>query len=133
MSAIRLCPGRPRLWFGLLITVVLGALSLVLVTCVSDRWMVRLPNAIVSELGGEKICIVCWEKLTERFIASVLGPLRVISVALDQATREAKVRAEKGSNWPSTWSGLHPDFELRTKLPMDLTGRKLRLNVQDEN
>lgn len=48
-------------------------------------------QAVIEELGGEKIDIIEWNEKPEKFIASAISPAKVISVSLDEERREAKV------------------------------------------
>ncbi len=48
-------------------------------------------NAVVSELNGEKIDIVCWNENPAMLIENALSPAQVISVIADADERSAKV------------------------------------------
>lgn len=48
-------------------------------------------NAVVSELGGEKIDIINWDDNPAFLIENALSPAKVISVVADEDTREAQV------------------------------------------
>ncbi len=48
-------------------------------------------NAVVSELGGEKIDIINWDDNPALLIENALSPAKVISVVADEDTREAQV------------------------------------------
>ena len=48
-------------------------------------------NAIVTEIGGEKIDIIPWSSDILDFIARALSPAQVLIVQADEANREAKV------------------------------------------
>ena len=48
-------------------------------------------QAVIEELGGEKIDIIEWNEKPEKFIASAISPAKVIAVSLDEERREAKV------------------------------------------
>lgn len=48
-------------------------------------------NAIVNEIGGEKIDIIPWSSDILDFIARALSPATVLIVQADEATKEAKV------------------------------------------
>lgn len=92
--------------------------------CVGERGI--RAKALVSELGGEMIDVVRWEESTERFIGNLLAPLRLMEASFDEARREAKVQVVRRS-------GSHkPDFALRSKLLMDLTGWKLHVDIKHE-
>lgn len=48
-------------------------------------------QAVIEELGGEKIDIIEWDEKPEKFIAAAISPAKVISVNLDESRKEAKV------------------------------------------
>ena len=48
-------------------------------------------NAIVSELGGEKIDIIPWDPDILEFIARALSPAKVVMVQVNEEERSAKV------------------------------------------
>ncbi len=48
-------------------------------------------NAIVFELGGEKIDIIVWSEDPFEYIARSLSPAKVISVEIDEITKSARV------------------------------------------
>lgn len=48
-------------------------------------------QAVIEELGGEKIDIIEWNEKPEKFIAAAISPAKVISVDLDESRKEAKV------------------------------------------
>ncbi len=48
-------------------------------------------NAIIDELGGEKVDIIEWSEDMEEFIAAALSPASVISVDLDEEAQKATV------------------------------------------
>lgn len=57
--------------------------------CVGNRGM--RVNAIVSELGGEKIDIIPWDPDILEFIARALSPAKVVMVQVNDDERAAKV------------------------------------------
>lgn len=57
--------------------------------CVGNRGM--RVNAIVSELGGEKIDIIPWDPDILEFIARALSPAKVVMVQVNDEERSAKV------------------------------------------
>lgn len=57
--------------------------------CVGNRGM--RVNAIVSELGGEKIDIIPWDPDILEFIARALSPAKVVMVQVNDEERAAKV------------------------------------------
>lgn len=48
-------------------------------------------QTVIDELGGEKIDIILWSEDAEKFISAALSPAKVIGVATNPETREAKV------------------------------------------
>jgi N utilization substance protein A len=48
-------------------------------------------QAVIDELGGEKIDIIEWNEKPEKFIAAAISPAKVIAVNLDEERKEAKV------------------------------------------
>jgi len=62
--------------------------------CVGNRGM--RVNAIVAELGGEKIDIIPWSEDALEFIARALSPAKVLMVEADEDERAARVAVEDG-------------------------------------
>lgn len=58
-------------------------------SCVGQKG-VRV-QAVIAELGDEKIDIILYSELIERFIASALSPAKVDNVALDEENKTATV------------------------------------------
>jgi N utilization substance protein A len=48
-------------------------------------------NAIIDELGGEKVDIIEWSENTEEFITAALSPATVLNVILDEEAHKATV------------------------------------------
>ena len=48
-------------------------------------------QAIIEELAGEKIDIIEWNEKSEKYIAAAISPAKVVSVALNEDRKEAKV------------------------------------------
>jgi N utilization substance protein A len=48
-------------------------------------------QAVIEELGGEKIDIIEWNGKPEKFIASAISPAKVIKVELNEEKKEARV------------------------------------------
>lgn len=83
---------------------------------------------IGSDLGGkEMITVVRWDESAERLITDLLCPLRVIRIAFEDATREARATVLSSSILPT------PDLALRSKLLMTLTGWRLHVEVKNAN
>ena len=57
--------------------------------CVGNKGM--RVNAIVAELGGEKIDIILWSEDPLEFIAKALSPAKVISVRMLEEEKSARV------------------------------------------
>ncbi len=49
-------------------------------------------QAVIDELGGEKIDIIEWSEKAEKFIATALSPAKVLSVELDEEKKESVVK-----------------------------------------
>lgn len=49
-------------------------------------------QAVIDELGGEKIDIIEWNENTDKFISSSLNPAKVLAVALNEENRIATVK-----------------------------------------
>lgn len=52
-------------------------------------------QAVIDEIGGEKIDIIEWNDDAEKLIASSLSPAKVVKVELDEENKEAKVFVPK--------------------------------------
>lgn len=48
-------------------------------------------QAVIDELGGEKIDIILWNDDVAKFIASALSPAKVLRVTVKEAKKEAEV------------------------------------------
>ncbi|MBO5551553.1 MAG: transcription termination/antitermination protein NusA [Lachnospiraceae bacterium] len=84
-------------------------------------------NAVVSELGGEKIDIVNWDENPALFIENALSPSQVVSVIVDPDEKTAKV--------------VVPDFQLslaigkegqNARLAARLTGYKIDIKSETQ-
>ncbi len=49
-------------------------------------------QAVIDELGGEKIDIIEWNDSPEKFISAALSPANVLSIEADEENRAAKVK-----------------------------------------
>lgn len=49
-------------------------------------------QAVIDELGGEKIDIIEWEEKPDKFIAAALSPAKVLSVEMDEEKKETIVK-----------------------------------------
>lgn len=61
-------------------------------SCVGQKG-VRV-QAVIAELGSEKIDIISYEGSPEKFIAAALSPAKVKEVTLNKKSREARVRVD---------------------------------------
>lgn len=50
-------------------------------------------NAVINELGGEKIDIIPWSEDSAQFVANALSPAKIIGVEVEENKKEAKVIA----------------------------------------
>ena len=50
-------------------------------------------NAVINELGGEKIDIIPWSEDPAQFVANALSPAKIIGVEIEENKKEAKVIA----------------------------------------
>jgi N utilization substance protein A len=48
-------------------------------------------QAVIEELGGEKIDIIEWSEKPEKYIAAAISPAKVLKVDVNEAKKEAKV------------------------------------------
>jgi N utilization substance protein A len=78
-------------------------------SCVGQKG-VRV-QAVIAELGNEKIDIIHYSDETDKFIANALSPAKVIEVKLDKEKKEAKVEV----------------FEDQTSLAIGKGGQNVRL------
>ncbi len=51
-------------------------------------------QAVIEELGGERIDIIKWSDKSEKFIANALSPAKIVKVELDEKERKATVYVE---------------------------------------
>lgn len=93
--------------------------------CVGPRG-IRVQN-IVSELGGEKIDIIKYDKDPEKFIANALSPAKVLAVNTDEEEKAARV--------------IVPDYQLslaigkegqNARLAAKLTGWKIDIKSESQ-
>ncbi len=49
-------------------------------------------QAVIDELGGEKIDIIEWNEKPEKFIASAISPAKVLGVEVNESDKQAKVK-----------------------------------------
>ena len=49
-------------------------------------------QAVIDELGGEKIDIILWNEEHAKFIAAALSPAKVLDVQIDEEKMEASVK-----------------------------------------
>jgi N utilization substance protein A len=60
-------------------------------SCVGQRG--TRVQAVLSELGDEKIDIILWNEKTEKLIENALSPAKITKVKIDKKKKEAKVMA----------------------------------------
>ncbi len=93
--------------------------------CVGPRG-IRVQN-IVSEMGGEKIDIIKFDKDPEKFIANALSPAKVLAVTIDDEQKAARV--------------IVPDYQLslaigkegqNARLAAKLTGWKVDIKSESQ-
>lgn len=93
--------------------------------CVGPRGL-RVQN-IVTELNGEKIDIIKYDKIPERFIANALSPSKVLAVHVDEEEKVARV--------------VVPDYQLslaigkegqNARLAAKLTGWKVDIKSESQ-
>ncbi|WP_061213783.1 transcription termination factor NusA [Syntrophomonas wolfei] len=93
--------------------------------CVGPRGL-RVQN-IVSELGGEKIDIIKYDKDPERYISNALSPSRVVAVNINETDKVARV--------------IVPDYQLslaigkegqNARLAAKLTGWKVDIRSESQ-
>ena len=84
-------------------------------------------NAVVDELKGEKIDIICWDDNPAYLIENALSPAKVIAVVVDEEDREAQV--------------IVPDYQLslaigkegqNARLAAKLTGFKIDIKSESQ-
>lgn len=51
-------------------------------------------QSIVNELKNEKIDIIKWDKLSEKYIGNALSPAKVLNVEIDESNKSAKIVVE---------------------------------------
>lgn len=100
-------------------------------------------QAIIDELGGEKIDIILWNENPAKFISASLSPAKVFDVSMDEEKKEAVVKvpedqlslaigkrgqnvrlAAKLTNWKIDILGVKPDGE-------DVTDKEEKENQQE--
>jgi len=82
-------------------------------------------TTIIEELGGEKIDVIMWDEDAETFIKQSLSPAKVMSVELNEQTKEANVNV--GADQFSLAIGRGGQ---NVRLAAELTGWKINV-VQD--
>lgn len=94
--------------------------------CVGPKGM-RVQN-IVNELKNEKIDIIKWDKLPERYIANALSPAKVLDVVIDEENKSAKIVVE--DNQLSLAIGKEGQ---NVRLAAKLTGWKIDIKSQSQS
>lgn len=93
--------------------------------CVGPKGM-RVQN-IVTELKNEKIDIIKWDKLPEKYIANALSPAKVLDVEIDEQNKVAKIVVE--DNQLSLAIGKEGQ---NVRLAAKLTGWKIDIKTQSQ-
>lgn len=93
--------------------------------CVGPKGM-RVQN-IVNELRNEKIDIIKWDKLPEKYIANALSPAKVLDVEIDEDKKVAKILVE--DNQLSLAIGKEGQ---NVRLAAKLTGWKIDIKTQSQ-
>ena len=85
-------------------------------------------STVMSELGGEKIDIIEWSPDTKKFIEDALSPAKILSVDINEETKEAKVRVSEDQQSLAIGRGGQ-----NVRLAAKLTGWKIDIqSVQGE-
>jgi N utilization substance protein A len=94
--------------------------------CVGPKGM-RVQN-IVNELKNEKLILLKWDKLPERYIANALSPAKVLDVVIDEENKSAKIVVE--DNQLSLAIGKEGQ---NVRLAAKLTGWKIDIKSQSKS
>ncbi|MCY6356636.1 transcription termination factor NusA [Clostridium sp. ZS2-4] len=94
--------------------------------CVGPKGM-RVQN-IVNELKNEKIDIIKWDKLPEKYIANALSPAKVLDVVIDEENKSAKIVVE--DNQLSLAIGKEGQ---NVRLAAKLTGWKIDIKSESQS
>lgn len=62
-------------------------------SCVGQRG--TRVQAVLAEIGDEKIDIILWDEDDKKFIANALSPAKIQEISLDEATRKAVVSVDE--------------------------------------
>lgn len=92
-------------------------------SCVGQRG--TRVNAVMQEIGNEKIDIINWEKKPEKFIENALSPAKIVSVKIKESKAEVKVPEDQISL--AIGKGGQ-----NVKLASDLTGWKIDVRNVEE-
>lgn len=93
--------------------------------CVGPKGM--RVQSIVNELKNEKIDIIKWDKLPEKYIANALSPAKVLDVEIDEANKVARILVE--DNQLSLAIGKEGQ---NVRLAAKLTGWKIDIKTQSQ-
>lgn len=94
--------------------------------CVGNRG--ARVNAIAAELGQEKIDIIPYSDIPEEYIAASLSPTKIVSISVDEHSKQAKVRVMKDKLSLAIGKQGH-----NVRLAAKLTGFKIDVKAYDEN
>jgi N utilization substance protein A len=85
------------------------------VTCVGSK--ASRINAVVAALGGERIDVLPWSDVPERFVKLALAPARIGAIDFDLVGHRAVVHVS-----PDQLDLARGDDDLNSKLASELTG-----------
>ena len=84
-------------------------------------------STVMSELGGEKIDIIEWSEDPKKFIEDALSPAKVISVAINEAEKQASVLVSEDQQSLAIGKGGQ-----NVRLAAKLTGWKIDIEGIEE-
>lgn len=86
-------------------------------------------STVMSELGGEKIDVIEWSPDPKKFIEDALSPAKILSVTVNEETKEAKVEVSEDQQSLAIGRGGQ-----NVRLAAKLTGWKIDIqSVKGEN
>lgn len=94
-------------------------------SCVGQRG--ARVQTVISELGGEKVDIIEWSDDAVQFITNALSPAKIVSVQLNEATKEANVEVKDDQLSLAIGRGGQ-----NVRLASQLTGYKINLIGMEE-
>jgi N utilization substance protein A len=91
-------------------------------------------QAVIEELGGEKIDIIEWNEKPEKYIAAAISPAKVVSVTINEDRKEAKVSVPE-DQLSLAIGKQGQNVRLAAKLTgwkIDVVGVKIQPKVEEE-